>query len=243
MRRGFTLIELLVVIAIIAILAAILFPVFARAREKARQASCQSNEKQIGTAMAMYRTDYDETNVRHQSGPCSGGSPCGGPVGDIDSLPPGAPGPAGNISWRGAMQPYIKNWQLFICPSARTLNGSTRTQLTGCNPAALGYWLVGSNVPSASSPNWFGQSDAMVGDVSGTIVVADGSGGLNACPYVKCGGSGCTQSAEAYNPDTTLPITRAGVARHNDGCNFLFYDGHVKYKSKIQIRDVTTAQD
>ena len=61
LRRGFTLIELLVVVAIIAILAAILFPVFARAREKARQSTCQSNQKQIALAMRMYMQDYDET--------------------------------------------------------------------------------------------------------------------------------------------------------------------------------------
>jgi prepilin-type N-terminal cleavage/methylation domain-containing protein len=64
MRKGFTLIELLVVIAIIAILAAILFPVFARAREKSRQASCTSNLKQILLADAMYTQDYDEVHTR-----------------------------------------------------------------------------------------------------------------------------------------------------------------------------------
>ena len=69
-RKGFTLIELLVVIAIIAILAAILFPVFAKAREKARQVSCQSNMKQIGTATMMYLQDYDEKFF-----PCGGSSP------------------------------------------------------------------------------------------------------------------------------------------------------------------------
>jgi prepilin-type N-terminal cleavage/methylation domain-containing protein/prepilin-type processing-associated H-X9-DG protein len=92
-RRGFTLIELLVVIAIIAILAAILFPVFAKAREKARQASCQSNLKQIAIAFQMYAQDYDETTVQ-----ASGGS---------DQRP----------LWTDALEPYTKNTQLLVCPS------------------------------------------------------------------------------------------------------------------------------
>ena len=71
-RRGFTLIELLVVIAIIAILAGILFPVFAQAREKARQASCQSNLRQLGLATAMYIQDYDETYPLYQYNDCVG---------------------------------------------------------------------------------------------------------------------------------------------------------------------------
>ena len=94
-RRGFTLIELLVVIAIIAILAAILFPVFARAREKARQASCQSNLKQITLAMAMYAQDYD------------------------DSLPYTISGSMTGRLWSvfEAIEPYSKNQQIVICPS------------------------------------------------------------------------------------------------------------------------------
>ena len=96
-RHGFTLIELLVVIAIIAILAAILFPVFARAREKARQASCTSNLKQIELGMRMYAQDYDETNV---------------PVANAGNVVGG-----NGIWWMIIIQPYIKNIQLLACPS------------------------------------------------------------------------------------------------------------------------------
>src|SRR5918911_756201 len=99
-RRGFTLIELLVVIAIIAILAAILFPVFAQAREKARQAACLSNAKQIGLGCRMYAQDYDEVNVPERV-----------------LLPGGA-----YISFRANLQPYVKNKNVFVCPSASDLN-------------------------------------------------------------------------------------------------------------------------
>jgi prepilin-type N-terminal cleavage/methylation domain-containing protein/prepilin-type processing-associated H-X9-DG protein len=91
--RGFTLIELLVVIAIIAILAAILFPVFARARENARRASCQSNLKQIGLGIAQYTQDYDE------------------------KMPAYARVTTPELSWQAAIQPYVKSSQLFSCPS------------------------------------------------------------------------------------------------------------------------------
>jgi len=101
MRKGFTLIELLVVIAIIAILAAILFPVFARAREKARQSSCQSNLKQIGLAVHMYAQDYDETLPR----------------GYTDLRPLTISG--GYIHTPEALHPYINNAQVWQCPSER----------------------------------------------------------------------------------------------------------------------------
>jgi prepilin-type N-terminal cleavage/methylation domain-containing protein/prepilin-type processing-associated H-X9-DG protein len=106
-RRGFTLIELLVVIAIIAILAAILFPVFAQAREKARQANCISAFKQIGLALVMYAQDYDETIPRIRfwefSGFCS-------PT-------------AKSLTWKGALTPYVKSYDFWRCPS----NGENRT--------------------------------------------------------------------------------------------------------------------
>jgi len=102
-RRGFTLIELLVVIAIIAILAAILFPVFARAREKARQASCQSNLKQTALAWLMYAQDYDERVMPARQGNGAQGAGCG-------------------IWWfEGIIDPYTKNRQLLVCPSETSL--------------------------------------------------------------------------------------------------------------------------
>src|SRR5687767_13552480 len=117
--RGFTLIELLVVIAIIAILAAILFPVFARARENARRASCQSNLKQIALGMIQYTQDYDER------------LPLMFYMRNMTYLPAGDPGQLPNpmtydsnvtggnfvTSWVDEIQPYVKSQQIFACPS------------------------------------------------------------------------------------------------------------------------------
>jgi len=96
-RKGFTLIELLVVIAIIAILAAILFPVFATAREKARQTQCISNNKQIGAAVMMYLNDYEDVMPLFFSS-CNNGN-------------------CTRSTWSGLVQPYVKNWGLFRCPN------------------------------------------------------------------------------------------------------------------------------
>ena len=145
-RRGFTLIELLVVIAIIAILAAILFPVFARAREKARQITCLSNLKQLALMMNMYKEDYDEINLWFRNRPmatgtlsstggCSDGnpahpSPIGGPIctgcysaNNPDCKASGAMsvlygvGPNVPLAWRNIVNPYVKNAGIFWCPS------------------------------------------------------------------------------------------------------------------------------
>jgi prepilin-type N-terminal cleavage/methylation domain-containing protein/prepilin-type processing-associated H-X9-DG protein len=118
-RRGFTLIELLVVIAIIAILAAILFPVFAQAREKARSASCQSNLKQAALAMLMYAQDHDE-RVTGWLWPLPGGCRY-----------------SGETKWYHHLwMPYIKSAALFICPSTRYNSGS------GC-----GFWRAPWSTP------------------------------------------------------------------------------------------------
>ena len=110
---GFTLVELLVVIAIIAILAAILFPVFAQAREKARQTACLSNMKQIGTALAMYAQDYDE---QYPSGRYNPAIPVGADYGK---------------GWAGQIYAQTKNAQIFQCPDDST----SQVAATASNPA------------------------------------------------------------------------------------------------------------
>jgi prepilin-type N-terminal cleavage/methylation domain-containing protein/prepilin-type processing-associated H-X9-DG protein len=119
MRRGFTLIEILVVIAIISVLASILFPVFARARAKARQAQCISNLRQLATAFSMYTSDYDETFPGAPNGPAGGGM-YGGWVWYAAF---GTPGPGYFDVTKGALYPYVRNKQVYMCPDDRTGSG------------------------------------------------------------------------------------------------------------------------
>jgi prepilin-type N-terminal cleavage/methylation domain-containing protein/prepilin-type processing-associated H-X9-DG protein len=136
-RKGFTLIELLVVIAIIAILAAILFPVFAQAREKARSASCLSNLKQIGLASAMYVQDYDDRWVIGTWGDANGWATWIDPMDD----------PAQQPNWWSQLQPYSKNRGVFVCPSA-----------------PQGIWYQRDHANTSYMSNWWiiytGESDA-----------------------------------------------------------------------------------
>ena len=121
-RQGFTLIELLVVIAIIAILAAILFPVFARARENARRSSCQSNLKQLGLGIIQYTQDYDE---KYPSGEMGYNNPGTGAV---------------QATWDTVVQPYIKSSQIIVCPS----------DSAGTSPPA-GHPIYGANAKRSYS--------------------------------------------------------------------------------------------
>lgn len=140
-RNGFTLIELLVVIAIIAILAAILFPVFAQARDKARGTACLSNMKQAALAITMYQQDYDET------------IPLGNQevVGEVYNY---------DMSWINAVQPYVKNLQMFVCPNGAydaSTDGKpdadrTHSGAAGAETTASQYLTIGGPVASYGIP-------------------------------------------------------------------------------------------
>ncbi len=147
MRRGFTLIELLVVIAIIAILAAILFPVFARAREKARQTSCLSNMKQLGLAALMYAQDYDQRFHIYRVGSYAGSAA------DM---------------WYNHIQAYIKNEQIMKCPSRNQTSPNYGVNYHhGCNrlmsempePAEMFAYVENHNqlagCPAHASYEWY----------------------------------------------------------------------------------------
>lgn len=199
-RRGFTLIELLVVIAIIAILAAILFPVFARARENARKANCQNNLKQIATGLLMYAQDYDE---RFGMGDAYG------------TTPPNCP-----QQWPIAIQPYVKNWQVLRCPS----NGMS-SDINENNPFV--YW--GQTMPVfptyAALPNLQFVPLAQVQDSSNKILALDSCHqsvqDWNRAQYaLACAGDMCPERA-VYRVPSNCP--------HSEGLNVAFVDGHVKW--------------
>lgn len=205
--RGFTLIELLVVIAIIAILAAILFPVFAKAREKARQTSCLSNTRQLMTAVLSYCQDFDETM------PGAWAADHG----------------AGGISllWSHAVLPYCKNAQIYECPSSDRRCGWGGWDWAGA-PKTMYGWNCNSSGKALCNRSMtlarFVQPSELIqlGDIwnsdwgddradgrlnpVGTLVCWDGS---NRCPLATWG--------------NFLPMW------HNEGANYAMVDGHAKW--------------
>ncbi len=202
-RRAFTLIELLVVIAIIAILAAILFPVFAKAREKARQSSCSSNLKQLGVALMQYVQDYDEKLVDH----------CGQTSANC---------------WAVSIYPYVKNAQLWGCPSASGLgtfglwrdyaNGPTHAFVPAL-PRSYGWNLMADNLALAS-----------ITSPAQTLVFADSDGTGYVAPMHSC--IGFTDLGATANCATKYARMQP---RHNDGANLVFSDGHTKWYSGQNI--------
>ena len=233
-RQAFTLIELLVVIAIISILAAILFPVFAKVREKARQTTCTSNLRQIGIALAMYRNDFDSVNAIYRMCPGLGqGGACGNTgtnytgAGEkwwapYDNTLGGTASPTkiypdsdyvGDNA--GMIQPYVKSLAIFKCPSASP-------------PLQVGYAM------SYISTSPMGKSDGFVNN-PGVMVVWD---------HAKTPGCADTIAADipATFTGTWLPFPPAKDTthihypiRHSEGFLGLQYDGAVRFRRFTQL--------
>ena len=204
-RSGFTLIELLVVIAIIAILAAILFPVFAKAREKARQASCSSNHKQVALAWTMYVQDYDEKGIPYSSNGGSGGIA---------------------FAWPLLEQPYIKNTQVFSCPTNSNEISIAYNFPLGGTGTRLSAIVLPAQTPNFADANGLSTANgANVGQALAFILPT------SALPWHD----GRRLSFPTDNPQTKVngwTGDRAGrifASLHSDGCNYSFVDGHVKW--------------
>jgi prepilin-type processing-associated H-X9-DG protein/prepilin-type N-terminal cleavage/methylation domain-containing protein len=208
-RQGFTLIELLVVIAIIIVLAALIFPVFSRAREAARKANCASNLRQLGLANSMYLDDSDGMYVApHQP---------------VDAEP------GYRVWWMMLLQPYANNLSVIECPRFRE-RGWCNNEFNceaGVDPRHrryrggyginFGYFCDGPQTwpPTGWYPTPAGVHECQIDDVAGTILIADCLC-VAADPGLR-GGPGNYRHDPESEP------------RHNDGNNYLFCDGHVKW--------------
>jgi len=229
-RSGFTLIELLVVIAIIAILAAILFPVFAQARDKARGSSCLNNEKQIMTACLQYIQDYDETwPITVPNNGASNSTFTLWTVPESVLSPPPA-SPQTRSSWGITLQPYIKSYQVYTCSSQNDYNpfGSPPSNPT---QAALrvGYMINGylNCWPNGGTPQ-----------PASTIAFSEMKNGTNGYtsgfPLQTVNGCGSNSKVPAiFDPKAT---TQCGFGFqfqswwvHGAGSNYSYMDGHVKW--------------
>lgn len=228
-KKAFTLIELLVVIAIIAILAAILFPVFAKARENARRTSCLSNLKQMGLGFMQYVQDYDSSYPArmYRAGSDTPGDGTGTILGLI--IPP--PNTAAYVSTKWILEPYIKSKQLAVCPSFK---GDEIT-----NPGGYAYNLI-AGVPSAYGGPLV-LSEASVQQPSEMITFFDSSWFRDGYPVASATGgfsnnwkvNFCTAINNAGSVCTSAPLGSETInyGRHLGGAVTTYMDGHAKWQN------------
>ena len=226
MRKGFTLIELLVVIAIIAILAAILFPVFAKAREKARQATCQSNMKQIGLAAQMYMADYE--NVYPPTEYYNGSK-------WVQAFPEWFNG----TDRAALLDPYIKNMKIWEC-SSEPYQESYYIRL-GYHPGTYaynGYYLGGGISAQSGLMTGKNASESSIASPASTVLGVEFFPNCIACtPPSRAGGSSdCFWLYWDFvntNPATFIDgVGSYARWRHSAGMDVVFCDGHVKWYKK-----------
>jgi prepilin-type N-terminal cleavage/methylation domain-containing protein/prepilin-type processing-associated H-X9-DG protein len=220
--KGFTLIELLVVIAIIAILAAILFPVFAKVREKARQTSCLSNMKQLGLGMMQYAQDNDETI----SAPTSDGTN-------------NCSGACAYGSWAGKLLPYVQSTAVFACPDDPTSVSGTQSVVSYAENDLLGFASYSHNTPALAvlSADNAPSLTVMLCEVQGARVdfknLPESTSPLTAGQKLNFrGNSGFTTLVTGPLPG---PSRFTDAAVHTGGSNFCALDGHAKWLSPGKV--------
>jgi prepilin-type N-terminal cleavage/methylation domain-containing protein len=249
-RYAFTLIELLVVIAIIAILAAILFPVFAQARDKARQTACLSNCKQIGLAVMMYANDYDETFFWQKDWQEEAQVGSGFWGASYKTY----------VRWPFAHAPYIKNYAVFKCPSDKGTPNARNVCAApgggGCSP----WWI--SYGPNLMMMTGYSKTDhpttlAQLTRPADKIALAEAIFGYGCCEswnseYFR--GANYSGSDNGWSFATfrkmvgnakALGISDAqmsGVTRHALGNTAIFADGHAKWLRWNQVGDDSSTQ-
>jgi len=259
-KKGFTLIELLVVIAIIAILAAILFPVFAQAKEAAKRAACLSNTKQIGLSYLMYSGDYDDVLVPGVVSTDPGVLVQQGEGGYSSTVAANAQPQRGNSSNTGStfeilMDPYIKNKDIWRCPSSgATVNANQIQRSLGLSSIAAGDFRIGApgTFPSVQPSQWipgvktsqtsvqFPAEFIVAGETAnftygkaftGTATTA--SAGEQPSPFTACV-AWESQSNNVTPVPTTLVNANKAYARHSNKSNYCMMDGHAKNFSASQ---------